>query len=139
MRMLNLSNEKKRDAAVGFESLKQKSDIELVLPDGSLKQSARALKSTLATAPETLLARFGDAAALAKGIMESDPEVDLERFGLQVMKTRKVYLTTQDKVATASSWKRWSTTPTEVSRKPVPTSLPRPTSPARLPCAGPAN
>ncbi|MEI6209524.1 MAG: hypothetical protein WCP20_22305 [Desulfuromonadales bacterium] len=99
MRLLNLSNEKKRDASVGFESRKAKASIEMVLPDGTPKQSARALKATLDTSLETLLAKHASPAALAQAMIDGDPEADVEQFGMLLSKTRKVYLSPGNKVA----------------------------------------
>jgi hypothetical protein len=99
MRLLNLSNEKKRDAQVGFESIKEKSTIEMVLPDGTPKLSARALRATLATGLDALMDSYGSAAAVAQAIIESDPDVDPERFGMILPKTRRVYLSKNGTVA----------------------------------------
>lgn len=99
MRLLNLSNEKKRDAQVGFESLKEKSTIEMVLPDGSPRQSGRALRATMATSLDSLLAAYGSAVDIAQTIIGGDPEVDIEQFGMLLPKTRRVYLTTSGSVA----------------------------------------
>jgi hypothetical protein len=99
MRLLNLSNEKKRDAQVGFESLKEKSTIEMVLPDGTPRVSGRALRATLATGLESLLANHSSPAELAQAIVSGDPEVDIEQFGMMLPKTRRVYLTTSGSVA----------------------------------------
>jgi len=99
MRLLNLSNEKKRDAQVGFESLKEKSTIEMTLSDGILKQSGRALRATMTTSLEPLLAVHGSAAEVAQAVIDGDPEIDIEQFGMLLPKTRRVYLTTSGSVA----------------------------------------
>lgn len=47
MRAINISNDKARNAQVGFEVKKEKSDIVMARPDGMAYENARFLKSTI--------------------------------------------------------------------------------------------
>ena len=98
MRTIHISNEKKRDAQVGFELKRQKSVILYRTADGKGYSNARFLKSTIDTEPKDLTAQFDDvAAALTAG----DPEIDMELVGRRLEELKKVYLTPEEKVAHA--------------------------------------
>jgi len=98
MRAINLSNEKARNAQVGFEVKKEKSDIKMVRPDGAGYESVRLLKSTIDTEPEDLLREYGSAEAVAQAILDGDPEIDIEKVGMRLKGMRKIYLTEGDKI-----------------------------------------
>ena len=99
MRAINLSNEKARNAQVGFEVKKDKSDISFALADGSAYSNVRMLKSTLATDLEALAVKMGSAEALARSIISEDPEIDPEMVGMRLSGVKKVYLSSDWKVA----------------------------------------
>lgn len=99
MRAINISNEKARNAQVGFEVKKEKGDITMARPDGMEYENVRLLKSTIDTEPEDLLGRYGDASALAQAILDGDPEIDMERVGMRLKGVRKIFLTQGDKIA----------------------------------------
>lgn len=92
MRKLNISNEKKRDAQVGFEGRIPKSTIQQVLPDNRNRKNVRFLKSSMETDLDQLISDHGNLDALAEVLISSDPEVDMEKTGKFVTKTRKIYL-----------------------------------------------
>lgn len=98
MRAINISNEKDRNAQVGFEVKKEKSDIVVARPDGIGYENIRLLKSTIETEPEDLLSQYGDAAKLAQAILDGDPEIDLERVGMRLKGVRKIFLAEGDKI-----------------------------------------
>lgn len=99
MRAINIANEKARNAQVGFEIKKEKSDIVMVRKDGLQFENARFLKSTLETEPDSLLTQCGDTEALAQAIISKDPEIDLERVGMRLGAVRKIYLTEDNRIA----------------------------------------
>ena len=76
MRAIHLSNEKKRDAQVGFESKTSKNVLTYKTADGSSTINERYLKFTQATSVESLTAQNGD--DLTEAILAGDPEVDME-------------------------------------------------------------
>ncbi|HEX9059428.1 MAG TPA: hypothetical protein VF941_04550 [Clostridia bacterium] len=99
MRSLNITNEKKRDAIVGMEGLPLKSSISYVLKDGSPKRSVKVLKSTIATSEDVLYGKYESLRALGEEIINSDPEVDFEKEGRILEKTRKLYVDKDNKIA----------------------------------------
>jgi hypothetical protein len=99
MRGINISNEKKRDAEVAFESITQKSKVKFVLGNNSEKQNIKILKSTMELTEEALVAKYGDLKTLGEAIIESDPELDIEKIGRKISGTHKLYLNKDNKIA----------------------------------------
>lgn len=98
MRAINISNEKARNAQVGFEIKKEKSGIMMVRADGMEHENVRLLKSTIDTEPEDLLREYGDTSTLAQAILDGDPEIDMERVGMRLKGVRKIFLTEGDRI-----------------------------------------
>lgn len=98
MRAINISNDKARNAQVGFEIKKEKSTIQMVRVDGRNHENVRFLKSTIDTEPEDLLRQYGDSATLAQAILDGDPEIDMERVGMRLRGVRKIFLTEGDRI-----------------------------------------
>ena len=97
MRKINLSNESKRDAEVAFGTSFHRPSPIYKTADGKMSLTERRVKATMATADEALLKQYGE--GLADVILSSDPEVDMETFGLKVESVKKVFLTEEGKVA----------------------------------------
>ena len=92
MRAINLANDKKRDAQVAVEAVRQPSTVRRVLPDGEDYISLKVLKQSLALAFDALARAYTDPVALGRAIIEADPEVDMEVIGRRVWGTRRLYL-----------------------------------------------
>jgi len=99
MRAINIANEKTRNAQVGFEVKKEKSNIKMVLEDGGSFSNVRMLKSTIDTEPEILTDSFGSADDLAQAIIKADPEIDFEKVGMKLSGVKRVFLSENGKVA----------------------------------------
>lgn len=97
MRKINLSNDSKRDAEVAFGTTFSRKSPIYKTADGGRSQSERRVKVTMATDTDALVAKYGD--GLADALIASDPEVDMEQYGLKVEGLKKVYLTQKGKVA----------------------------------------
>ncbi len=89
---INLSDSRKRDAVVKAEGLRIRDRIRYLGPDGSYPRTQRVLKSTVDHDLDALEARFGSPDAIAQGLVEGDPEVDLERFGQFLWFISRVYI-----------------------------------------------
>jgi hypothetical protein len=88
MRAINITNEKKRDAQVGFEGPAKKERVRMALPDGGEKRNVKILQST------------ADPAALsAEALLKEDAEFDIETTGKILGHTRKLYLDGKGAVA----------------------------------------
>ena len=59
---------------------------------GAIVRHTRLIKSSAATNHEALLERFGDQQALAKELIASDPELDLEAAGKETGPCRRVFV-----------------------------------------------
>ena len=97
MRKINLSNESRRDAEVAYGTSFHRPSPMYKTREGGRVQSRRNVKATLATADDALIEKFG--AGLADALVQGDPEVDMETFGLQVEGLKKVFLEPGGKVA----------------------------------------
>ena len=109
MRGINITNEKKRDALVAFETKGKKSTITMVLQSGEPKRNVRFLKSV--TSYDDLLKKHGDPVGVGKAIMEGDPDIDIETAGKFLGKTNKLYKTGKGEIA-------YSVTMMEILRNP---------------------
>lgn len=97
MRKINLSNELKRDAEVAFGNTMHRSKTIYKTADGSDSNNERSLKMTIETTTESLLQNYND--TLTDALINGDPEIDMEKFGMKMSELKKVYLTPQSKVA----------------------------------------
>lgn len=97
MRAINLSNAKSRNAQVGLDIRAVKSNIKMWGPDGQAVKNIRMLKFTPQTAIEMLISQYGE--DLTDQIVNSDAETDMEKVGLYLNSTKKVFLDSSLKVA----------------------------------------
>ena len=97
MRKINISNEAKRNAEVAFGSSFRRPSPIFKTKSGERAKNERRVKSTLKTTDQALLEEYGD--SLAEALINSDPDIDMEKFGLKVEGLKKVYLKPDQKVA----------------------------------------
>jgi hypothetical protein len=97
MRGINLSNEKKRDAVVGFAAKGKKSFIKMVLSSGKEKRNIKFIKTVIGI--DDLVKKHGDLVSVGKAIMENDDETDMETAGKILGKTNKLYKTSKGEIA----------------------------------------
>ena len=101
MRKIHLANEKKRDAEVGFEMGSIKAVVHYVAASGEDYDGVQLLKSTVGTRLADLQQKQPDMIALGQSLIDGDPEVDTELVGRRLEDLRKVYVTSDGKVAYA--------------------------------------
>jgi hypothetical protein len=97
MRKINISNDVKRDAEVAFGNTMKRFAPIYKTANGSQGRYERRVKLTMQTSDATLLQTYAD--QLAEAIINSDPEIDMELFGMKVEGLKKVYLSPSQKVA----------------------------------------
>lgn len=97
MRKINISNEAKRNAEVAFGSSFSRPSPVFKTSDGERVINERRVKTTLATTDSALLSKYGE--DLAEALINGDPDIDMEKFGLKVEGLKKVYMTPDSKVA----------------------------------------
>lgn len=97
MRKFNISNAERRDAEVAFENKSTKVKTFCKTAAGEDIHSEKRLRSTMETEADVLVGRFAD--SLPEALITEDPEIDVERVGLKLEGLKKVYLTSEGKVA----------------------------------------
>ncbi|MDR3353336.1 MAG: hypothetical protein LBO00_10140 [Zoogloeaceae bacterium] len=97
MRAINLANDKKRNAEVGFAALPRKQTVATVLPDGGERRNIKFIK-TIANIDQ-LVERYGDLRKVGEALITDDPDVDMEIVGRLVRRTRKLYLSQENSIA----------------------------------------
>lgn len=100
MKAIHLANAARRDAQVAVERRVRKSDLQTVLPDGEEKILRRMIKSTVRTEWDSLLEQYGnDAEQLQSALIREDPEVDREVSGRFLVRSRRLYVTGDNRIA----------------------------------------
>ena len=97
MRKINVANEAKRNAEVAFGTTFHRPSPVYKTADGEGSISERRVKATMATADAALLEQYD--AGLADALVNGDPEIDMECFGMKVEGIKRVFLTPSQKVA----------------------------------------
>ncbi|AEF85609.1 hypothetical protein TREPR_1848 [Treponema primitia ZAS-2] len=97
MRLINITNEKQRDAKVALEPFPYRQRTKLVMADGTEKQSVQFIKTT--TSFEALISQHGSLDAVGEALISGDREIDFEQVGRFLHKTVKLYVHTNGDMA----------------------------------------
>lgn len=92
MRIINVANDKKRDAQVVFEAQFVPNTIKSVLSNGDEKTNVKILKSTVQLDEPYLLEKFGELEDVGEAIIEEDADFDKEITGRYLDRTHKLYV-----------------------------------------------
>ena len=95
MRKINIANDKKRDALIGFELNRSKDACHYRTASGEKVSSGRFLRYSDETATEKLISKFPD---FADSLINGDPEIEMELAGKMLDDLAKVYLSSDNKV-----------------------------------------
>ncbi|MBF0224603.1 MAG: hypothetical protein HQK76_04025 [Desulfobacterales bacterium] len=98
MRAIKIANEKKRDATVSFEPKNKESKVLYVLPDNSSPKTVKILKTTLEYDIPSLTKKYDNLENIAQEIISHDPEIDIEKFGMLIDDTRKLYVSKDNQI-----------------------------------------
>src|SRR5688500_18540546 len=90
---VNISNPKNRDAVVALEGLVPSREVLYVDDKGDPIRTQKVLKSDVSHDLATLLKKRRTMTKLANDLIKEDPEVDLEKFGMYLVDTSRVYVT----------------------------------------------
>jgi hypothetical protein len=90
---INISNPKNRDAVVALEGLVPSREVVYVDGKGDPVRTQKVLKSDVTHDLPALLKKRRTVAKLANDLIKEDPEVDLEKFGMYLVDTARVYVT----------------------------------------------
>lgn len=97
MRGINISNTRNRNATVGLEIKSTQKTYSLVHPAGRKHRNVRILKNTIATGLFPLRKSCGE--DLSTAIINTDIEVDIEKVGMFLERTKKIYVDNNDRPA----------------------------------------
>ena len=89
---INISNAKKRDAVVALEGLMPKRSVRYVRQNGGEVITRRLLKTDITHDLPQLMKRRKNLNGFAKQLVKDDPEVDIEKFGMFLSDTSRVYV-----------------------------------------------
>lgn len=89
---INISNSAGRDAVVSTDTAAPPPQVRWLDDRGRQALPARILKSEISHDFEALLETYGDAESVAKALVEGDPELDVEAFGIVLSETSRVYI-----------------------------------------------
>ncbi|MBO0798186.1 MAG: hypothetical protein J2P31_05135 [Blastocatellia bacterium] len=89
---INISNAKNRDATVALEAVRPKREIHYVDEDRNIVINRRLLKTDVTHDMAALMKNNGDLETLGKKLLEDDPEIDIEHFGMFLGETSRVYV-----------------------------------------------
>lgn len=89
---INISNAKNRDATVALEAVRPRRDIHYIDEDRNLVINRRLLKTDVAHDLAALIKKDGDMEKLGKKLVDGDPEIDIEHFGMFLGETSRVYV-----------------------------------------------
>ena len=95
MRKINIANEKKRDAQIGFELNRNKDSCHYRTASGEEVSSGRFLRYSDETATEKLISKFPD---FADSLINGDPEIEMELAGKMLEDLAKVYISSDNEV-----------------------------------------
>ena len=94
---VNLTDSRSRDAVVKAETTGVDEEVRYVDDEKQAAYTRKILKATVEHDFDTLVkSHAGDAEALGKALIESDPEVDMEICGLYLWGVSKVYVDSSD-------------------------------------------
>jgi hypothetical protein len=98
---INLRDQRNRDAVVRGESVGQSAQVHYVDKDGAAVKLRKVLKATTEHGFGRLLRELGggDDAKLADALLASDPDVDMERIGMFLTDTSRVFVNDKGEIA----------------------------------------
>jgi hypothetical protein len=89
---INISNENHRDATVAMEGVRPKRDVRYVDEDLNPVISRRLLKTDVTHDLPELMKKMPEMEDVSEALVEGDPEVDVESFGMFLTETSRVYV-----------------------------------------------
>ena len=92
MGAINISNAKNRDATVALEAVRSKRDIHYIDEDRNTVVNRRLLKTDVNHDLAALKKENDDLEKLSENLVNGDPEIDIEHFGMFLGETSRVYV-----------------------------------------------
>src|SRR5262245_32734045 len=98
MGSINLSNSKGRDAIVGTVAVKRARKVRYLASQQRQAQAVRILKSTIDCDIDALQKQAGGLDKVAERLIQSDADVDVEKFGQFLKQTSRIFIDPAGKV-----------------------------------------
>jgi len=95
---INISDDRKRDAVVKAESIRERHALRYIGPWGQPVYARRLLKATVDQSYEALIETHKDDASLAAALVEGDPEIDIERSGMMLWGLSRVFVNPKEEL-----------------------------------------
>ena len=89
---INIMDHRRRDAVVELEAVRHPRGVRWLDESGRQASSVRLLKASADRDLEALMRRAGSLEEVARQLIDSDPEVDIERFGRYLREASSVYV-----------------------------------------------
>ncbi len=89
---INISNENHRDAMVALEGVRPKRDVRYVDENLNPVITRRLLKTDVMHDLPELMKKMPEMEDISEALVENDPEVDIESFGMFLTETSRVYV-----------------------------------------------
>jgi len=89
---INISNEKQRDAVVAMEGVRPKRDVRYVDEDMNAVFNRRLLKTDVSHELPELMKKLPNFEDVSEALVDADPEIDTENFGMFLTETSRVYV-----------------------------------------------
>lgn len=89
---INISNSKNRDAVVALEAVRSQMDVRYQTEDGRPVTTRRTMKSDIEHDIEAVQGKRKDISSVSTLLVDGDPEIDIERFGLKLTDTSRIYV-----------------------------------------------
>ena len=89
---INISNAKNRDAVVALEAVRPKREIRYVDEDRNIVLNRRLLKTDVTHDLAALMKKNSKLEEVGNKMVEGDPEIDIEHFGMFLGETSRVYV-----------------------------------------------
>ncbi len=89
---INISNEKQRDAVVAMEGVRPKRDVRYVDEDMNAVFNRRLLKTDVSHELPELMKKLPNFEDISEALVDADPEIDTENFGMFLTETSRVYV-----------------------------------------------
>lgn len=95
---VNISDERGRDAVVKAESVRARREVRYIGPRGQAVYPRRLLKATVEQSYDALIEKHGDDEALAKAMVEDNPEVDIDQVGQFLWGMSRVFVNPKEQL-----------------------------------------
>jgi len=130
---INISNSRGRDAAVSTESVSPGVKMRWIDIHGSQVETKKILRGTMDRDLDALLEKYGDLENLTQGLINEDPEIDIETYGSFLKNTARVYIDNKREIVHRIVQNELIKNPDGSEREKRPRHMPEPNTATEIP------